>query len=93
MAELLLFEHHPLMKPLQIYVNETEMRRLEAWSRQRGWSKSQAVRAAIRAMIRSPEEDPVLGLSGMVQALPPDASADFDRYLAETFVAERPQRS
>ena len=77
------------MKPLQVYVEDDELARLEAWSRQRGMTKSQALRAAIRALTRPPEEDPLLSLSGMVHdRLPPDCSEQFDRYLQETFVAE-----
>jgi len=81
-------------RPLQVFVDEDELARLEAWARKRGWSKSQAVRVAIRALVRSdsPDQDPLLALSGMVVAgLPPDASESFDRCLLATFVAERPE--
>jgi Ribbon-helix-helix protein, copG family len=79
------------MKPLQVYVDDPELERLEAWTRDRGMTKSQAIRAAIRALTRVPGEDPLLSLSGMVQdRLPADCSAQFDRYLQETFVAEPP---
>ena len=77
------------MKPLQVYLAEDEMTRLERWSKDRGWTKSQAVRAAVRALTRDDDEDPLLSLSGMVQdMLPADASGRFDRYLQETYVAE-----
>jgi hypothetical protein len=79
------------MKPLQVYMDEADLARLDAWSRRRGMSKSQAVRAALRAAMRAEDSDPVLGLSGSVQGLAADASADFDRYLEETFVAQPPQ--
>jgi hypothetical protein len=79
------------MKPLQVYVDDTELERLAEWARGRGMTKSQAIRAAIRALTRIGEEDPLLSLSGMVHdRLPPDCSAQFDRYLEETFVAEPP---
>jgi hypothetical protein len=79
------------MKPLQVYIDDAEMARLEAWSAERGMTKSQALRAAIRALTRPADEDPLLSLSGMVHdRLPPDCSAQFDRYLQETFVAETP---
>lgn len=78
------------MKPLQVYVDDTELERLDAWSRQRGWTKSQAIRAAIRALTQSQPTDPILSLSGMVHGLPADCSEHFDRYLNETFVAEAP---
>jgi hypothetical protein len=77
-----------MTRPLQVYLEDTELRRLEAWANRRGWTKSQAVRAAVRALTRSPREDPLLGVSGMVEGLPPDLSEQFDRYLSETFVAE-----
>ena len=85
--------HHDLSsigfmsRPLQVYLEEAEFQRLDAWARRRGWTKSQAVRVAVRALIRSPEDDPILGASGMVDGLPPDLSEHVDRYLAEAFVA------
>lgn len=80
------------MKPLQVYVDDGDLQRLEGWARGRGMTKSQAIRVAIRALTRGPEEeDPLLSLSGMVHdRLPPDCSERFDRYLQETFVAEPP---
>lgn len=77
-------------RPLQVYLADAELKRLDAWSRKRGWTKSQAVRLAIRALTRSGDEDPLLLASGMIDGLPPDCSARFDRYLEETFVAEKP---
>jgi hypothetical protein len=77
------------MKPLQVYVDDADLTRLEDWSRARGMTKSQAVRAAIRALTRGKEEEPLLSLSGMVHdRLPADVSEHFDRYLQETFVAK-----
>lgn len=77
------------MKPLQVYVDDADLARLEDWSRLRGMTKSQAIRAAIRALTHSQEEEPLLSLSGMVHdRLPADVSEQFDRYLQETFVAE-----
>lgn len=77
------------MKPLQVYLAEPEMTRLEAWATSRGWSKSQAVRAAIRALTAEHDQDPLLSLSGMVQdVLPEDCSEQFDRCIRETYVAE-----
>lgn len=79
------------MKPLQVYVDDAELERLEVWARGRGMTKSQAIRAAIRALTHARDEDPLLSLSGMVHdRLPADCSAHFDRYLQETFVAEPP---
>lgn len=76
-------------RPLQVYLDEKDLKRLDAWAREHGWTKSQAVRAAIRALTATEEEDPLLAASGMIHGLPPDGSENFDRYLMETFVAER----
>ncbi|MFQ5665401.1 MAG: hypothetical protein ACE5I7_03125 [Candidatus Binatia bacterium] len=66
------------------------MERLAAWSQEHGWTKSQAVRAAVRALTRAKDEDALLSLSGVIHdGLPADCSEQFDRYLQETFVAER----
>lgn len=79
------------MKPLQVYLDDVELARLDAWARERGWTKSQAVRAAVRALTRPSGEDPLLQMSGMIHdRLPPDCSAEFDRYLQGTFVAAAP---
>jgi hypothetical protein len=79
-----------MAKPLQVYLDEPDLERLDAWARQRGWTKSQAVRAAIRALTRPPAQDAILDLSGMLDGLPSDLSENFDRFLDETYVAERP---
>ncbi|MGH7323928.1 MAG: hypothetical protein ACREJ9_04685 [Candidatus Rokuibacteriota bacterium] len=31
-------------RPLQVYLDEADLKRLEKWSGERGWTKSQAVR-------------------------------------------------
>jgi hypothetical protein len=77
-----------MRKPLQVYLEEQDLARLESWAAQRGWSKSHAIRAAVRALTRLPDEDPLLELSGDIQGLPADASTNLQRYLDETFVAE-----
>ena len=79
-----------MTKPLQVYLEDDDLERLEAFARERGWTKSQAVRAAVRALTRRPASDPLLELSGDIDGLPPDMSREFDRYLNETFVAEPP---
>jgi len=79
-----------MTKPLQVYMEEEDLVRLEAWSRERGWTKSQAVRAAVRAMTRKERTDPLLNASGMIDGLPADLSANFDRHLEETFVVTTP---
>ncbi len=76
-----------MMKPLQVYVEEGDLARLGRWAKDRGWTKSQAVRAALRALLASGETDSLLSASGMIDGLPPDASERFDQYLEETFVA------
>lgn len=79
-----------MSKPLQVYLDEVDLERLENFARERGWTKSQAIRAAVRAMTRQSVSDPVLELSGDIDGLPADLSENFDRYLNETFVAEPP---
>jgi hypothetical protein len=86
-----------MSRPLQVYLDDDDLDRLDAWARQRGWTKSQAIRAAVRALTRLPSQDPILELSGILEGLPADLSANFDRYLGETYVAEgsaryRPRR-
>lgn len=81
-----------MSKPLQVYLDETEMQRLEAFASARGWSKSQTIRAAIRALTQARDLDPVLELSGDLDGLPPDLSERFNHYLDETYVAETPAR-
>ena len=77
-----------MSRPLQVFLDEADLDRLDAWARARGWTKSQAVRAAVRALTRGRDEDPLLRASGMIEGLPPDASEQLDRYLNESFVAE-----
>ena len=77
-------------RPLQVYLDERDLDQLDAWARERGWTKSQAIRAAVRALTHRPASDPLLELSGDIDGLPADLSTSFDRYLNETFVAESP---
>jgi len=79
-----------MARPLQVYLDDQDLQQLDAWARERGWTKSQAVRVAIRALTRRPAEDPLLKLSGDLDGLPEDLSENFDRYLSETYVAEPP---
>jgi hypothetical protein len=81
-----------MTKPLQVYLDDADLERLEAFARERGWTKSQAIRTAVRALTRRPSTDPVLELSGDIDGLPPELSREFDRYLSETFVAEPPAK-
>jgi hypothetical protein len=79
-----------MSRPLQVYLDEEDLRRLEAWSRERGWTKSQTIRAAVRALTRADAStDPLLSASGMLDGLPADVSTRFDEHLDATFVAER----
>ena len=77
-----------MTRPLQVYLDEQDLERLEAFARERGWTKSHAIRAAVRALTRQVADDPLLNLSGDIDGLPPDLSRNFHRYLDETFVAE-----
>jgi hypothetical protein len=79
-----------MSRPLQVYLEERDLEQLDAWARERGWTKSQAIRAAVRALTRRPASDPLLDLSGDIDGLPADLSRSFDRYLSETYVAESP---
>ena len=78
-----------MKKPLQIYLDEPEMVSLDSWARARGWSKSHAVRIALRALTRSTEKDPLMKGCGMIDALPADLSGSIDKYLGETYIAEK----
>jgi hypothetical protein len=79
-----------MSRPVQVYLEEGDLERLDSWARERGWTKSQALRAAIRALTRQPSSDPLLDLSGDIDGLPPDLSERFDQYLNETFLATSP---
>lgn len=76
-----------MARPLQVYLEEAEAQRLEAWAEKRGWTKSQAVRAAVRALTHEPAQDSLLSASGMILGLPPEISESFHLALEETFVA------
>ena len=68
---------------MQVYLDEAELSRLDAWARQRGSTKSQAIRAAVRALTQPADADPLLAISGMIQdGLPVDSAAHFDRHLS-----------
>jgi hypothetical protein len=79
-----------MARPLQVYLDDKDLERLEAWARERGWTKSQAIRVAVRALTRKPADDPLLGLSGDIDGLPADLSSSFYLYLDETVIAETP---
>jgi hypothetical protein len=78
-----------MRRPVQVYFEDVEVDQLETWAKSRGWTKSQAIRAAVRALTSAPRQDPLLELSGIVDGLPADLSERFDHYLNATFVAER----
>src|SRR2546428_5141950 len=77
-------------RPLQVSLDEGDLPLREAGGRARGWTRSRAPGAAGRALPRPAAEDPLLELSGLTDGLPPDSSEHFNRYFAETIVAERP---
>ncbi len=78
---------------LQVYLEDPEFQALRAWADERGWSLSQAVRVALKALTQPRDTDPLLASSGMIDGLPADLSQRFDDYLTHTFVAEPPSRS
>ena len=80
------------MRPLQVYFEPSELARLDAWAKERNWTKSQVVRAAVRALTAEAGADPLLELSGMVQGLPRDLSTRFNDYLGASCVAETAPR-
>ena len=47
-----------MTKPLQVYLEDEDLERLEAFARERGWTKSQAIRTAVRALTRQPARIP-----------------------------------
>ncbi|HKY37174.1 MAG TPA: CopG family transcriptional regulator [Polyangiaceae bacterium] len=79
------------MKPLQVYLDEGELGRLDALAKSYGWTKSEAVRVAIRALTRPLAPDSILKLSGMVRGLPAGLASEVSRYLGETFDAKTPR--
>ena len=79
-----------MTRPLQVYLDAGDLAHLEACARERRWTKSQVVRAALRVFTRARETDPLLAASGMIDGLPADGSERFDDYLHETYVAEKP---
>jgi hypothetical protein len=82
------------MKPIQVYLDAADLQCLESVSREHGWTKSEAVRIAVRGLARQPGADSLASIRGMVRGLPLDLSARFDTYLEETFDAKKaPRRS
>jgi hypothetical protein len=78
-----------MRRPVQVYLDAADIARLDAWAQARGWTKSHALRLAVRALTHQRETDPLLAASGMIEGLPPDGAEHFDQYLNETYVAER----
>jgi hypothetical protein len=85
-----------MSRALQVYLQETEFKALREWAAERGWTLSQAVRAALKVLtqprVDDAQADPLLASSGMIDGLPADLSQRFGDYLAHTFVAEPPSR-
>src|SRR5262245_40469242 len=79
-----------MKRPVQVYFDDAELSRLESWAKSHGWTKSTAVRAAVRALTCAAKRGPPPDVRGIVDGLPADASEPFDHYLIATFVAERP---
>lgn len=73
---------------LQVYLDDADFLALEAWVKERGWTLSQAVRVALKALTRAKDDDPLLSASGMIEGLPSDLSQRFDEYLGLCHVAE-----
>lgn len=75
------------MKRIQVYLGPADVRHLEAICEERGWTRSETVRVALRGLARH-EGDALSAVSGMVRGLPPDLSERMDAYLEETFEAD-----
>lgn len=67
--------------PVQVDLDQDDLARLEAFARERGWTRSQVIRTAVGALTRPPAVDPLLELSGDIDGLPPDLSHEFHRHL------------
>ncbi len=59
------------MKPLRVLMTNDDLERLERWSKERGWTKSHAIRFAIRALVGG---EGIMSASGLVEGLPADLS-------------------
>ena len=73
---------------VQIYLDDADYEALTNWVGEKGWTLSQAVRVALRALTRPKSSDPLLAASGMIEGLPADLSERVDQYLDLTFAAE-----
>jgi len=79
------------MKPLQVCLDDAQRARRDAWAGARGWTKSQAIRATVRALAGQGETDPLRALSGMIDGqLPAECHADSARDFATAGFAGRP---
>ena len=45
-----------MSRALQVYLEDPEFEALRAWSKERGWTLSQSVRVAVKALTRTREE-------------------------------------
>lgn len=79
-------------RPLQVILEDRDYHDLSAWARERGWTKSQAVRVAIRALTRKHDSHSLLAASGFIDGLPRDLSERFDKYIKETYVVAKSRR-
>ncbi len=63
-----------MRRPLQVYLEEQDLECLVAFARERGWTKSHAIRVAIRVLTRQAIADPLMEISGDIDGLPTDLS-------------------
>jgi hypothetical protein len=70
--------------PVQVHLDPSDRELLEQLAHKQGLSISDAIRLAIRrwALDEAGEADPVLGLIGSIDGLPPDLSTHHDAYAA-----------
>jgi hypothetical protein len=78
-----------MRRRVQVSLNSFERERLDVWAKAHGWTKSQAVRQAIRLATKRPTDDPILDLIGAFDGFPADASTRVDHYLNQADLAER----
>jgi hypothetical protein len=77
-----------MARPIQVYLGDLDLERLDTFAKRHGWTKSHAVREAIRLAARNDGDDPLLDLVGLFDG-PRDLSTNHDHYLNEAFIADK----
>lgn len=75
-----------MRRAVRVYLEVEDLDRLDTYARERGWTRSRALRTAVRMLTGRPEDDdPLLDLSGDLDGLPANLSTCFDRELSKSF--------